>query len=242
MQRSRRNHGGGGVPRGRSARTTPRSRQSTREKESDVNRDRLELLKEEIEHASMLRIVEEFPGQLEVCSCGIWRWIHDLEYKHRPEELAEASDAYYACGGKPPGPVQWYEDILTAKHGTWHRFRLITTLHFPVDLYASIEAQAAEMLRVCRMAQRKLIKISGERPPRKGQGRKTQLAKNILLVVLRDWKGTSTAAILKRLHVSDTPRCRRRIAVRLNSARRLLKAHAQGYQPGPLLYKTHMQE
>ena len=184
---------------------------------------------DEYQGPSVQMIVKAFPGQI-VSRIGVppWVWARDPS-TDRPAELNEASRLYGEAGGDIPGPVMWFQDILTAKRGHPFRFSPFTTLYVPIDLFANIARQIGESKAFCEAARRKLIEITRQKPQLKGH--EEGLAENILIVVLRKWKGESIAAIAQRFYHSGEEEFRRLTTRRIHKTHLLLKAHAQGYDP-----------
>jgi len=186
---------------------------------------------DEYQGPSVQMIVEAFPGQIvSRIAAPPWVWARDPS-TDRPAELEEASRVYAEAGGDIPGPFMWFQDILTAKRGHPFRFSPFTTLYVPIDLFANIARQVAELKAFCEAARRKLIETSGHKPQLKGVGHEEGLAENILLVVFRKWKGDSIGSIAQRFYHSEEEDSRRLTIRRIHKTHLLLKAHAQGYDP-----------
>jgi len=176
-------------------------------------------------------IADLFPGQIVVRGgASPWVWARDLG-TGRPQALKEASEIYNQAGGEFPGPVQWFEGILVAKRGHPFRFSPFTTLYVPIDVFANINRQIAESKSYCEAVRRKLIEASGQKPQQRGPGREEGLAENILMVVLRKWKGESISDIAKRSYRSGEEYYRRLTTRRIHKTHLLLKALAEGYAP-----------
>lgn len=178
---------------------------------------------------SIKMIVDAFPGQIVVQNrFGPWVWSRGF-LPERPPEIKEASGIYNEAGGHFPGPVMWYQDLLAAKRGNAFRYSPFTTLHVPVDVYASIKEQLKDVERFCEAVKRKLIETSGQSPIRRGARHEKALAVNILMVILRKWKKETIRTIAQRFYNSGDEQPRRLVVRRINATHRLLTRYADGY-------------
>jgi len=207
-------------------------------------RDSIDRVVYGLTHPSLYQIRSDYPfEQLNQCpACRHWHWFVGPDFNNAIREpMSEANEVYSKNGGLRPGPSGWWIHIREATHGDWSGMNPNTTMHYPIDVSGNIESQAAEMKKVCRAVGKTLAMRLGRRPTRAGK-HLDKLAMNILLVVLRDWNGATMKALARRLGDQPSPAVYRRIAVRLNATRNLLKKHVPYYEPGPHYYKSHSQE
>ncbi len=182
---------------------------------------------------SIEMIVNSFPGRIVMQNrFGPWVWSRGF-LPERPPEIKEASDIYNKAGGQFPGPVMWYQDLLSAKRGNAFRFSPFTTLYVPVDVYASIKEQLKDTERFCEAVKRRLIETSGQMPIRRGASHEKSLAVNILMVVLRKWKKERIRTLAQRFYDGGDEQQRRLVVRKINATHRLLRRHADGYSVPP---------
>jgi hypothetical protein len=180
---------------------------------------------------SLTQVADAFPGQIVMLTrTGPWLWSREFLPKW-PAALQEASRLYYQAGGASPGPIQWYQDILTAKRGSYHTVSPFTTLYIPVDVFANIDEQMADSKKFCEAVKRKLIERYREKPAKRGHLRDEAIATGLLIVVLRKWCKATISSIAHRLIPDSRADARHLVTRRIHSTHKMLSRHARGYSP-----------